>query len=308
MTPAEWTDFKSSLINVNIWIIIPVVVMSVLSHLSRAIRWKILMTQLNYAPKIKNVFAATFVGYLANAAVPRLGEVMKCTILAKYEKLKADKLFGTIILERAFDFICFLLFIGITILIQLDLVGDFFKSHLQTIRENNTITWMNFVISFLIFLTVVFIIRYTIRRFDGNKIIQKIKNFLKGILEGFTSIRKLKAKKAFLFHTFFIWAMYLIQVYVGFYAMETTTGLGIPAAFSVLTLATIAMIATPGGIGSFPIFVMQVLLIYSIPETQGKAFGWLLWGVNTGIVVVGGLISLLLLPYMNKEKRDVAGE
>lgn len=302
MTPTELSDFKSSLRNVNLWIIIPVVVMSLLSHLSRAIRWKILMAQLSFHPKLKNVFAATMIGYLANAAVPRLGEVMKCTALAKYEKLKADKLFGTIILERAFDFVCFLIFIGITLLIQVDKVGDFFKSNLQTIRDNNTLSWMNVVITFLAALTALLLLRFLLRRFEGNKFIQKIKGFLKGILEGFASIRNLKAKKAFLFHTLFIWAMYLLQVYVGFNAMESTTGLDMPAAFSVLTLATIAMIATPGGIGSFPIFVMQVLLIYNIPDTQGKAFGWLLWGVNTGLVVVAGLISLLLLPYMNKEK------
>lgn len=304
MTPTEVADFKSSLRNVNLWIVIPVVIMSLLSHLSRAMRWKLLMEQLNFNPKLKNVFAATLIGYLANAAVPRLGEVMKCTILAKYEKLKADKLFGTIILERAFDFVCFLIFIGITLLIQVDKVGDYFKSNLETIRENSTLSWMNVVINIVILLTAIFLLRFLLRRFEGHKIIQKLKQFLKGILEGFASIRNLRSKKAFLFHTFFIWAMYLVQVYVGFNAMESTSGLGMPAAFSVLTLATVAMIATPGGIGSFPIFVMQVLLIYNIPDTQGKAFGWLLWGVNTGLVVVAGLISMVLLPYMNKKSND----
>ncbi|HML59050.1 MAG TPA: hypothetical protein PKA85_11820, partial [Ferruginibacter sp.] len=75
---------------------------------------------------------------------------------------------------------------------------------------------------------------------------------------------------------------------------------------SVLTLATLAMIATPGGIGSFPIFVMQTLAIYLIPETQGKAFGWLLWGVNTGIVIVSGVLAILLLPYLNKKHKPSA--
>ena len=98
--------------------------------------------------------------------------------------------------------------------------------------------------------------------------------------------------------------MYLMQVYIGFRAMDGTAHLGIPAAFSVLTLATIAMIITPGGIGSFPVFVMQTLLIYGISSPIGKAFGWLQWGVNTGIIIIFGFAALLLLPMFNRKNEN----
>ena len=99
--------------------------------------------------------------------------------------------------------------------------------------------------------------------------------------------------------------MYLLQIYIGFSAMEGTQHLGIKAAFSVLSFATLAMILTPGGIGSFPIFVMETLLIYSIASPVGIAFGWLLWGANTAIVIIAGLLSLLFLPYINKNKNEI---
>ena len=86
--------------------------------------------------------------------------------------------------------------------------------------------------------------------------------------------------------------------------MSSTSNLGLGAAFSVLTLATVAMIVTPGGIGSFPIFVMQTLVIYNISEPYGKAFGWLLWGANTLIYIIFGLASLLLLPYINRNNNE----
>ncbi|MBX2939755.1 MAG: flippase-like domain-containing protein [Ferruginibacter sp.] len=306
MQPAEKEDFIRSLKNVDYRMVIPVVIMSLLSHLSRAMRWKILLEPLHYFPKLKNVFAVTMIGYLANAAVPRLGELMKCTFLARYEKLKVDKLFGSIILERTFDFVCFLLFIGITVLIQLDTVGAYFNDKISAIAGGNaSFSWLNALLFLLTAAALLLFIRLILLRFPGNRFVQKVKGFIKGILQGFAAIAQLKQQKAFVAHTLFIWAMYLLQVYVGFNAMQSTSHLGMPAACSVLTLATLAMIATPGGIGSFPIFVMQTLAIYLIPETQGKAFGWLLWGVNTGIVIVSGVLAIILLPYINKKNNRI---
>jgi hypothetical protein len=100
--------------------------------------------------------------------------------------------------------------------------------------------------------------------------------------------------------------MYLLQVYVGFHAMEGTSLLSIKAACSVLALASLAMIITPGGIGSFPLFVMETLLIYGIASPLGKAFGWLIWGVSTGIVIIFGLVCLLIIPYINRKRNEVS--
>jgi hypothetical protein len=142
-----------------------------------------------------------------------------------------------------------------------------------------------------------------VKKYPTNSLITKLSGFVSGIGAGFKTIRTMKKKRLFLAHTLFIWSMYLLQVYVGFYAMEATDKLSMYAAFSVLSLSTLAMIATPGGMGSFPVFVAQTLLIYGVATPQGKAFGWLLWGANTLIVVIVGLIALLLLPYMNKHKK-----
>ena len=103
----ERTEFYAAFRHTNYWLMIPVLIMSLLSHLSRSMRWKLLMEPLDYNPALRNVFAVTMVGYLANAAIPRLGEVLKCSFLARYEKLKIDKLFGTILVERTFDLICY---------------------------------------------------------------------------------------------------------------------------------------------------------------------------------------------------------
>jgi len=303
MTPAEKTEFYHALSSTNYWLLLPVVAMSLLSHLSRSMRWKLMMEPLDYHPSLKNVFAVTMVGYLANSAIPRLGEVLKCSLLGKYEKLKIDKLFGTILVERTFDFVCYLIFIGITVLMQIDLIGKYVSTKISAMAQTSGLPFWAKGILFVGFLAAIFYaLRLLAKKFPHNRIITKINTFVKGVGDGFTTIKNLQKRKQFLFHTLFIWSMYLMQIYIGFSAMEGTAHLGFKAAFAVLALSTLAMIATPGGIGSFPIFVMETLLIYSIASPLGKAFGWLLWGANTAIVIIIGVIALLVLPYLNRHK------
>lgn len=306
MTPVEKSDFKHAMTYANYWLILPVIVLSLLSHLSRAMRWKLLLEPLDYKPSLKNVFSVIMVGYLANAAVPRLGEILKCTILARYEKLHFDKVFGTILVERIFDFVCYLVFIGITVLIQVNVVGSYVKNKLNVLSESTGFPlWGKLLILICFFIVLFYSLKYLFRKYPHNRVILKIKNFVRGIIEGIKTIRNLKHRKLFLAHTLFIWTMYLLQIYIGFSAMESTAHLGFKPAFSVLSLATLAMIATPGGIGSFPIFVTETLLIYGIAYPVGNAFGWLLWGASTGIIIVAGLTALLLLPFINKKNNEI---
>ncbi len=305
LTPEQKKAFLDAFHEANYWLILPVVMLTLLSYLSRAIRWTLLMEPLGYKPALKNVFAVTIVGYFANAAFPRLGEVLKCTFLARYEHMKVDKLVGTIIVERTFDIICYIIFIAITVLIQIDVVGDYTKRTLEEIAVSPGFPlWAKIAIVVGLMGGMFLLIRFLFKKYPGNKIVRAINSFLLGILEGFKSIRNLKHRKAFIFHTILIWGLYLMEIYIAFYAMNGTSHLTIKAACSVLTLATLAMIATPNGIGSFPFLIQKTLLIYGISSALGIAFGWLMWGISTGIVIVAGLITLLLLPYMNKNKRN----
>lgn len=304
MTPSEKSEFLSALSSVNYWIVIPIFFMNIISHVSRSIRWKILMEPLGFSPKLKNVFCVTMIGYLVNAAIPRMGEIIKCTFLAKYEKLKIDKLIGTIIIERSFDLVCYIVFIGITIMIQLEVVKDFFTDKLLPSISTDKKDWTFKLLALMgVILLIVMLIKYLFKKFRQNKLVQKIKSIKEGIIEGLRAVFRIQNKKGFFLHTLLIWVMYLLQIYFGFSGMNGTEHLGIQAAFSVLALATLAMIITPGGIGSFPIFIMQVLLIYHIDSPVGRAFGWMMWGITSLQSVALGIISLVLIPYINQSKK-----
>ncbi len=305
MNLEEKNEFYNAIKNANFWILIPISIMSILSHISRSMRWKLLMEPLDFHPKLRNVFMVTMVGYLANAAIPRLGELLKCTFLARYEKLKLDKLVGTIILERSFDLVCYAIFIAFTILIQIKIIGSFATEKLDRLFQGNpTLTFLKLGLVIGAIILFWFVMRWIIKKNPQNKLINKINLIIKGVLEGLSTIKHMKKKGAFLMHTIFIWCMYLGQIYLGFWGLDSTASLGIGAACSVLSLATLSMIVTPGGIGSFPIFIMQTLMIYGLNSAQGKAFGWLMWSASTGLIVLVGFVSLLLLPVLNKKETN----
>lgn len=304
ITDQGWQDIKNAFRNANYLLIIPVMITLLLSHFSRALRWKILMEPMGYKPRIFNVYMSVLIGYMANLAVPRLGEVLKCTILARYEKVPADKLVGTIVAERAFDVLCLVLVILITFLTQADLIGGYIKDTLNTILNSKTssLSASKIIILVAILLLGITAVIVAFKKFSHIKFIQKVKTIFEGIWHGITSVRYLKNKGWFIFHTIFIWSMYLLSVQIGFWAMKDTAVYTIPNALSVLTMGSLAMIvpAPGGGIGVYAWFVQNTMLIYGLKETIGFAFGQLMWSVQFFFAIISGFIALTLLPYFNK--------
>ena len=303
MTEVQKLQFKQSLLHAHYIYILPVFVLTLLGHISRGMRWKILIEPMGYNPKNSNAFYATMCGYLANTFLPRAGEILRCTLLSKYEKIPATKLFGTILVERIFDLFCYFLLIVVTILIQVETVSDFIKGKIRHLTNSKLQLqmWPAVIVIILIAGLFFLILRRLLKRYKHHDYIIKLKGIHLGLKEGYTTFLHLKKRKTFIAHSVFIWTCYLFEVYIGFSALDATSSLPIGAAFSVLSLATLAMIVSPGGLGAFPIAVQQVLLIYNVDNIS---FGWLMWGVTTGIVIVVGIICFGLLIYQNKNKNE----
>ncbi|HTB52305.1 MAG TPA: lysylphosphatidylglycerol synthase transmembrane domain-containing protein [Ferruginibacter sp.] len=303
MTPIELKQFRFAISTANYWILLPVTLLATASYISRSMRWQLLCEPLGYKTSLVNVFGALMVGYLINSFVPRLGEIIKCTLLGKYEKIPAQKLIGTIVAERVFDIFCYLSFILLTVAVQYKLVGGFVAKYLNEMFSNQTGTpvWVKAILYGTILIIIIVLFKLVFKKYAHSKIVSDLRNFLNGLSEGIATIKNLKKKKAFLFHTVFIWSMYILQIYVAFYSIKEVAHLGIGAACTVLTLATLAMIVTPGGIGTFPTAIFLVLQLYKIEGSVGEAFGWLMWGATTFIIIMLGTVSLAVLFYKNKD-------
>ena len=300
-TADEINKVKELVFNAKPIILIPCILVLVLSHYLRALRWKMLIKPLGKTPGTLNVFLAVLTGFFFNLLFPRLGEVMKCTLLGKYEKIPVDKLIGTMVAERVLDLICLVLVIFLAISTQIDLVGGYAKELFDQILSKFNASPNTILLMIMILLSLAVICYIIYIKIRHSLFLIKIKNWIKGIVEGLVSVRHVENKPLFILYTLAIWFLYLSSIRIGFYAMQDLVQLGWVPSLSILTFGSFAMIATQGGIGAYQFAVQKTLLLYGIKEVSGLAFGWLLWSVQTVMLFITGPISLLLLFTLNKK-------
>lgn len=292
-TPLERQELWNNILLADLkWVFISVFC-GILSHLSRAYRWKYLLEPLGYKPRLANSFMAVMGGYLANLGVPRSGEVLRGATISTYENVPFDKAFGTIVSERIADLAMVLLITTFGFLIQTENLINYF--------ENNNINPF-LSMGILLVLIIIGVIFLNLVRRSNHPLMIKIRDFARGLLEGMRSIVRMKKKKEFLFHTLFIWTMYLLMFYVIKYAIPETNSLSLAGFMAAFIAGSFAITTTNGGIGVYPIAMGAVLLLFGINQQAGEAFGWIMWGSQTLMVVILGGLSFLFLPIYNQKK------
>jgi len=310
LTAEEKKDIYSSFTGANYWWVLLSIFIMLLSHMSRTIRWKILIEPLGYKPSTKNLFLALLIGYFANLALPRLGEVSRCGIVSKYEKIPFQKMIGTVVTERAIDLLSLFIAFVLAFFLHLDKVAKFKElgiyqkasERLDKIENPGIYNW-SLIILFIGLLFLLYKSRHKISHF---KWYQKINTIVLGFLEGLKSLFKIKKLFWFIFHSIFIWVAYLFMVWVVFFSLPETSLLGLDVGVAVLVFGSIGIIVIQGGIGIYPWIVAQILLLFHISGTKGYAMGWILWTGQTVMIILSGLASMVLLPLLNNKKDDKA--
>lgn len=285
------------------WIILSFLV-TTLSHYFRAVRWKILLAPLGHHPKTSNSFFSVMVGYLANLALPRVGEVTRCGMLNQYEKVPFTVVFGTVIAERALDLICLIVVFFTTLFIAFDRIYGLANDMVFTpvankwnlLFQEKTIL----LIAATALITLISIFFYFRKKLQ-EILSSKVKGFVNGLWQGLLSIKDIKQPVLFVVQTALIWFMYILQVYVCFYAFSDTSQLGLTVAMVINVFGSIAIIIIPGGTGLYQTIVIQILTtVYFIEKGSAIAFAWAVWSSQIIIILILGLISLILLPLLNK--------
>ena len=292
-TPLEREELLDNIKSANPVFILISIICGLLSHLSRAYRWKFLLEPLGYKPKFPNSFMAVMIAYLANFGIPRSGEVLRGVTISSYENIPFEKAFGTIISERIADFIMLLLVIAAAMILQTEYLLAYFE-------DNN----INPFLTFAVLLGILAIGVFALKLIRNSKIgiFKKIKKFAKGLLEGMRSILKMKQKGAFLFHTFFIWLMYICMFYALIFTVPETANLPFGVVLLAFVVGSFAISATNGGIGVYPIAIGASLMLFGISKQGGEAFGWITWGTQTLLIIIVGGFSFLFLPIYNRKK------
>lgn len=304
LSSEDKSEIKFALHRARYWLIIPVFIILFLSHYIRAIRWKLLIEPLGYKPAATNTFFAVMIGYLANLAFPRLGEVLKCTVLARYEKVPVDKLIGTVILERIIDAISLLIIFAITLAIQpglyTQLIDIFFNSENQATEKNISGKFILLIIAAIIIIAL--IVWMIIKKKKIKDLLIIFKKIAVRIWEGITAIQHLKKRIQFILFTLLLWTLYLAGGYIGFFALRETEHYGIKEAFTVLSAGSIGAIVTPGGIGAYAYLIEKTMQLYGLPKGIALAFGWILWLAQTAVIFIGGFFSFAVIAWYNKKR------
>jgi uncharacterized protein (TIRG00374 family) len=261
---------------------------AMLSHVLRAVRWKMLLEPTGNSVSLGNSFLSLMIGYLVNLAVPRGGEVSRCYNLYKLEKTPVEVSFGTVVVERLVDLVCLVLLIGISFIVEWKKLKAFIDTLDFSSAGGSSVSIWIFIA--LVLVAGVGVGIYLLR---NN---QKLRKILSGFKEGLMAVFRLKNKALFVFYSIAIWALYFLMSYFVVIAFPETSGLGISAVLTLFAIGAIAMAAPlPGGAGSYHTLVpLGLVMLYNLPKADAIAFVFIFHGWQTVTLIAAGVVSLII--------------
>jgi len=278
------------------WLIVTMI-LSALGYFSRAYRWKMQIDPTGYKPSYWDVYHSMMVGYLANLVLPRMGEVIRCSVLQRTSQVPVQVSLGTVVTERVIDVMVLLGLLGATLLLDfktfwLFVTDKVLAGRYDSLARNPTPLLVAGLIALVLLAGLTYTLFRNLERLRQNALFNKVVVFVQGLLAGVFSVLKLENKGLFLFHTFFTWAVYYLMDYLAFFCFPATYDLGMRAGLAVLTFGAFGMAApVAGGIGPFHVMVQGILLAYGVSKDAGIAYALVVHGSQTLLVVLMGGIS-----------------
>jgi glycosyltransferase 2 family protein len=302
-----WAD----ILQANYLWVLGSVIFAVIAHAFRALRWNLLIGSLGYKTRLSTTFYAVMVGYMANTAVPRMGELMRCGMLARKDKVPFNVLFGSVISERLLDMVVLLVLLFCVIVFQWELAGGLVTSLTEpflTSMQNNftliVIIAILLVLSLAAMIILALVFKARIKEMPGYS---KTREIIEGLLNGIKTIKLVKKRWLFAFYTLCIWFFYVLMIYLPFFMLPETSQLDLMAAVTFLAIGSLGIVApVPGGIGAYHFIGKAVLVeVYAISGATAGSFVAITHAAQTLLHVVVGGLSYFLLSLMNgKNKTD----
>lgn len=299
-------DFKNlgtELKSLNLWWLALSLCFSILSNLSRAIRWNMLLKPLGSNTNTLNSFIAVYIMYLVNLLIPRAGEVARCTVITKYQKTPFSKVIGTVVTERTTDAVAMLIVMFFVVIIFFSTFVSFVNANFTDFSLFDLITNPIIIFGFVGIVGIIILLFIFRKKIQQLSLYKKVEDVLKNIWQGILSIKDMEKKWIYIGHTAFIYFMWLLQLYVVFLAFGPTKHLPFSAAVFTLIMGTLAMfVPVNAGIGPYHFMVIQSLLLFGISETDGATFALIIHGFTNISLAFLAIIFSAMLPMLNKDK------
>ena len=283
---------------------------AILALVFRTLRWRLLIEPLEEYPKLTNIFHAINVGYLANFVFPRIGEVTRCGILNRTDHIPVGGLFGTVIVERVFDLMMSALMLCLILLFRFGEVSDFIAANVwqpaaERLSEMTNVGWL--IAAVVMALISCFVI-YKIFKLQLSQIaaIRKIKDLMQGIVKGIQAAYQIRNFRLFIALNFLIFGMYFLQTYVLFFALTSTSSLGLTDALFILVLSALAIIIpVQGGIGAYHWIISMGLTVFGLTREEGMVYATISHSATSILFILLGAVGLMFVFYgRRKIKRE----
>ena len=300
----DFNVLLNSVENANFYWLLLSLFLGILSHVSRAMRWNLLIRPMGYKPRLVNSFFSVMIMYLTNMAIPRSGEVVRCGVLSNYEKIPFTRLLGTVFIERIFDFLVLLLLLFIVVVTQFDVLASLLTNNpaiVDNVSKMIHSTPLLLIIG-LFFIGIILVIYFNRKRLMQLNVYKKLEALFLNFISGVITIKNMENRGWFIAHSLFIWAMYFSMFYISFFAFPFTSHLSVLTGLTVFVVASFGMVApSPGGMGTWHFMVIESLFVYGISrDPDGKAFALAVHGIQNLMLIILGIISYILLPIVNK--------
>lgn len=287
------------------WIIL-IMFFFLLSNLSRAVRWNMLLEPLGVKPRFVNSFFAIMISYFANLGLSRVGELVRATSLAKYENARTNQVMGTVVVDRMIDAITMLMIIGIAMLLDGKQIFSYLARNAQVDSMKSLLAspyvW---IAGFLMTSLVILAYRYR-STYSHHPLLGKIVDILRGFRDGLKTIAKVKRPGWFIAHSIFIWLMYYLMTWLCFPAYDPTAHLGPIAGLTTFVFGAFGIvIPAPGGMGTYQFLVSEALAIYQIPGDEGFTFSMIIFfSIQIFFTIFFGVLGIILMPLINRKPQD----
>lgn len=282
-------------------------IVTLAAHAFRSWRWMMLMEPLGYKPPLSDTFLSVLTGYFANYIVPRMGEVTRCGTLYKLRSVPVNQGFGTVVAERIFDVVTLAVLIGLNFLLEFSRLKEFFLDFYEERTAGDSLAGKLLLLGGIALIglgVLVYIMKNEKLRAKivAIPLVNKVVEFLKGMLEGLLTIRKLRSPGLFIFSTIMIWICYFFASYVLFFCLPETANLGPLAGLTLMVIGAIGMTApTQGGIGAYHLLVGNVMVLYGITQADGITLATFVHGSQMLLMLAAGAVAFLIIMFKNKK-------
>jgi len=296
------------------WVILSVI-FAFMAYVSRARRWVLLVEPLGYKPGLRNTFYALMTGYLANMALPRVGEITRCIALGRKEKIPVDQLIGTVVIERGIDIISLAIITLFMLIVDGATLGPFLgETVVAPVREKMIdlfgFPWMIWVLAAVLFVLVALLFYAFRKRLVRIRFFAKLFSAARGVFKGLGTFVRVKRKKEFVFHTIFIWFNYAMMTWVVVFSLKSTSHLDFADGMFLLVIGGLAMSApVQSGLGAFHFIISRGLnAVYGISLEDGLAYALLAHESQLIFGMILGFIALYSLVRKDKIKLTADAE